>query len=129
MSRAWGRAALAGAGALPLVLAACDNLAEQPRYDPYGEAKLFPDGKVLQAPPPGTMARDDPAWTQPLRERPPLTLALVQRGRDRFGIFCAPCHGFALSKRSPDLSSCAACQSQVEGSRALIPCAAPWPYQ
>ena len=27
---------------------------------PLGEAKLFADGKVLQAPPPGTIARDDP---------------------------------------------------------------------
>ena len=26
-------------------------------------------------------------------QRPPMSLALVQRGRERFDIFCAPCHG------------------------------------
>jgi mono/diheme cytochrome c family protein len=68
---------------------------DQPRYDPYGEAELFADGKVMQAPPPGTIARDDPAWTEPYRERPPLTLALLQRGQERYAIFCSPCHGYA----------------------------------
>ena len=28
----------------------------------------------------------------PYRERPPITLALLQRGRERFGIYCSPCH-------------------------------------
>jgi mono/diheme cytochrome c family protein len=77
-------------------LAACrDEMANQPRYDPYGEAKLFPDNKVLQSPPPGAVARDDPAWRLPYQERPPLTAALLDRGRERFDIYCSPCHGYA----------------------------------
>ena len=77
------------------VLSGCsDEMANQPRYDPYDEAKLFADNKVLQAPPPGTVARDDPAWRQPYRERPRLTEALLERGRERFDIYCSPCHGY-----------------------------------
>jgi len=72
-----------------------DEMADQPRYDPYGEAALFPDNKVLQSPPPGTVARDDPAWRLPYLERPPLTATLLARGRERFDIFCSPCHGYA----------------------------------
>jgi mono/diheme cytochrome c family protein len=82
-------------GVVLTVLSGCsDEMANQPRYDPYDEAKLFPDNKVLQAPPPGTVARDDPAWRQPYRERPRLTAALIERGRDRFDIYCSPCHGY-----------------------------------
>ena len=67
-------------------------MTDQPRYDPYGEAELFRDGKVMQAPPEGAIARDHPEWMAPYRERPPITLALLQRGRERFGIYCTPCH-------------------------------------
>lgn len=74
-----------------LPLAVCDNLAEQPRYDPYGEAKLFADGKVMQAPPQGTVARGAPSWMA-AHERPPITPALLARGRERYGIYCSPCH-------------------------------------
>jgi mono/diheme cytochrome c family protein len=84
-----------GVGIALAILSGCsDEMANQPRYDPYDEAKLFPDNKVLQAPPPGTVARDDPAWRQPYRERPRLTAALLERGRERFDIYCSPCHGY-----------------------------------
>jgi len=75
-----------------LALAACDNLAEQPRYDPYGEAALFADGRVMQVPPEGAVARDDPRWSKAYRERPPVTMALLARGRERYDIYCTPCH-------------------------------------
>jgi mono/diheme cytochrome c family protein len=29
-----------------------------------------------------------------LKEKPPMSLALVQRGRERFNIFCSECHGY-----------------------------------
>ena len=70
-------------------------MAKQPRYDPYDEAALFPDNKVLQAPPPGTVARDDPAWHLSYGERPPLTQALLARGHASYDIYCSPCHGYA----------------------------------
>jgi mono/diheme cytochrome c family protein len=83
------------AGLAGLVTGCRDEMADQPRYDPYGEAKLFPDNKVMQSPPPGVVARDDPAWQLPYRERPPLTAALLARGQERFDIYCSPCHGYA----------------------------------
>lgn len=75
-----------------LLLAGCDNMVKQPRYDPYGDGPLFADGKALQDPPAGTVPRDAPALAR-AAERPPMSLALVERGRDRYAIYCTMCHG------------------------------------
>jgi mono/diheme cytochrome c family protein len=83
---------------LPLLLlaaaVACD-MSDQPRYDSYEPSRLFPDGTSMQAPPEGTLAQDAPARAAALLERPPLTAELLARGRERYGIFCTPCHGLA----------------------------------
>lgn len=76
-------------------LAGCDDMNHQPRYDSYEKSSLFPDGKALQAPPPGTVARDERARDAALKTRPQMTLALIERGRERFGIYCTPCHDAA----------------------------------
>jgi len=86
---------LAGAMALLALLAACDGMSHQRRYDSYEASALFPDGKSLQAPPDGTIARDDPDWQSALTERPALTADLLQRGRERYTIDCVPCHDAA----------------------------------
>lgn len=80
------------------------RMRDQPRADAYAASRAFPDGKVMQAPPPGTIAREqllDPALATgrdasgryldsiPLVDSP----ALRARGRDRFRIFCGACHG------------------------------------
>lgn len=80
------------ATAIPLMLSACDEMSHQPRYDSYEESGLFADGKSLQAPPAGTVARDAIARRKTLETRPPMTEALLARGRDRFAIYCTPCH-------------------------------------
>lgn len=80
---------------LVLALMACDEMEEQPRYDAYGEAELFDDGKVLQLAPAGTVARDDAETARALAERPEMSSDLLARGRDRFQIFCTPCHDTA----------------------------------
>lgn len=74
-----------------LHLAACDEMSHQPRYDSYEPSKLFADGKSLQAPPEGTVARGDPSPAD-IGTRPAMSLALLRRGRDRYAIFCTPCH-------------------------------------
>lgn len=81
-----------------LVLAACGNMVQQPRYDEYEASPLFPNGMAMQAPPEGTIARDAPEHAAGER-RPPMSLALIERGRDRFEIFCKPCHGVDGSGR------------------------------
>ncbi len=75
-----------------LALAACDDMSRQPRYDSYEPSTLFADGKSMQVPPDGTVARDDPALAAALRDRPPMTAALLARGRQRYDISCTPCH-------------------------------------
>lgn len=77
---------------LALALAACNDMSAQPRYDSYERSGLFADGASLQAPPEGTIARDEPAQSAALAERPAMTAALLQRGRERYGIYCSPCH-------------------------------------
>jgi mono/diheme cytochrome c family protein len=76
------------------VLAGCtrSNMDSQPKYHEYEPGRLFRDGKVLQAPVPGTVARGDPARAAEAKQKPPLTAELLQRGRAQYDVFCSPCH-------------------------------------
>ena len=67
------------------------NMDDQPKYDEYKPAPLFPDGRSLQAPVAGTIARDDIALAAEA-EKPALTAALIARGRVQYDVFCSPCH-------------------------------------
>lgn len=74
-----------------LLTAGCDNMANQPKVNPY---EVYHDASQPLPPmrnPPGTVARDQEAEPPP----PPVTLALLERGRQRFNIDCSVCHGFA----------------------------------
>ena len=74
-------------------LAACEqNMDVQPKYSEYSRAPAFRGG-VLRNPPKGVVARDDPERKQAVTNKPALTAALLERGGERFGIFCSPCHG------------------------------------
>ena len=71
--------------------AGCDNMANQPKVNPY---EVYPDASSPLPPmtnPPGTVARDQ----QPEPPPPAVTMALLERGRQRFDIDCSVCHGFA----------------------------------
>lgn len=88
------RAALVFA-AIGLAVVACDNMANQPKRLPFElppekAAGTQPGGEANwpALPPPGTVARDDAPVPVPA-----LTAALLARGRERFDIYCAPCHG------------------------------------
>lgn len=75
------------------LLAGCDqNMDEQPRYSEYARAPLF-RGSVLRRPPENTVARDDLEREKASITKPVLSAELLARGRERFGIFCSPCHG------------------------------------
>ncbi len=71
------------------LLLGCDNMANQPKRLPY---EVYRDETAPPVPwrePDGTVARDEtPPPTPPM-----LTEALLQRGRQRFDIYCAVCHG------------------------------------
>ncbi len=85
------------------------DMDDQPRLQPQAETRLFADGQAMRLPVPGTIAygdlRDDDHFfrgtdgeqfvaTLPPQVQP-VTLAFLQRGRARYGIYCAPCHGLA----------------------------------
>ncbi len=92
---------------LVLALVACDNHGSTPDWSRMiTQPKALPYGAAMRALPKGTIARDriaDPerrdgraadgtlVATLPV----PITRALLERGRDRFDIICAACHGLA----------------------------------
>lgn len=86
------------------VLAGCGlDMADQPKAKPLAHSDFFADGRASRDPVDGTVARGhlridahkfagavngQPAETFP----EPVTLAMLQRGQQRFDIYCAPCH-------------------------------------
>ncbi len=92
--------------ALFAVLAAggCDNMKHQENLRAFDPSTQFPDGASARLPPAHTVARSDSSpndrassgrvdgkW---LEEVPiGLTRERLARGRDRYDIFCADCHG------------------------------------
>ncbi len=78
-------------------LAGCHQnltMSDQPKYDEWERAALFRNGRVVQHEPAGTVATN--ADTRDLlKQRPPMSLALVKRGQQRFNIYCSVCHGYA----------------------------------
>lgn len=80
--------------ALLLPLAACDlSMRKQARYDPQASARLWSDGLASRPAPDGAVTVDDAALQSAARQPTTVDRALLERGRDRFAIFCQPCHG------------------------------------
>lgn len=80
------------------------DMYNQPRGDALDESDFFADGAASRPIPPHTVARgflrDDDALyrgmieTKLVTEFPfPITRAVIERGRERFNIYCAVCHG------------------------------------
>jgi mono/diheme cytochrome c family protein len=67
---------------LAAALAGCDDMSTQPKQRHYA-----PDTAPV-AMPEGTVEYRDPSTQTP----PPLTMALLERGQERFRIYCTPCH-------------------------------------
>jgi mono/diheme cytochrome c family protein len=80
----------------------------QPRYNPYDATDFFGDGQSARLPVLGTFARGELTlgpqellYTGKVNGQPsesfpfPATQEIVERGRERFNVFCSPCHGFA----------------------------------
>jgi len=78
-----------------LALAACHQnltMSDQKKLAEWERSSVFRNGKVLQVPPDGSVSREQDL-ANVLAEKPPMSLALVERGRERFNIFCSECHG------------------------------------
>ncbi|HEX4682419.1 MAG TPA: cytochrome c [Gemmatimonadaceae bacterium] len=77
-----------------------ERMRVQQGYGLYGTSGSFANGQSMQSPPAGTISREHAAEQQsstaraPTRDAPvTITPALLARGKDRFDIYCAVCHG------------------------------------
>jgi hypothetical protein len=87
-----------------LLTTACrQDMHDQPRYKPLARSSFFDDGRASRPLVAGTVARghlhedtrlytgkegDDPITKFPF----PVTTAILERGQQRFNIYCSPCH-------------------------------------
>jgi mono/diheme cytochrome c family protein len=88
---------------LALAAAGCDNMKHQPNSRPYDPSTYFSNGASARLPPAHTVPsgpRPDDAFLTGasqgrwLASAPvPITRQILQRGRERFNINCAVCHG------------------------------------
>ena len=92
------------AAALVLTAGCRLNMHDQNKVEPYEASDFYPDGMAARPIPANTVARNAngakiapytgltvapaPAVSGP----PPVTQALLERGRERYDVFCAPCH-------------------------------------
>jgi mono/diheme cytochrome c family protein len=95
------------AAAILTALAGChSDMYDQPRYDSLEKSDFFADGRTSRPAVAGTIARGDLREDEALYtgkqegklvDKPPveIDMALVEHGRERFNIFCTPCHGRA----------------------------------
>jgi mono/diheme cytochrome c family protein len=88
-----------------LLLAACrQDMHDQPKYEALEASQFFADGRSVRPQVEGTVARGElrldehlyaglvngsPAETFPF----PISQADLERGRERYDIYCSPCHG------------------------------------
>jgi len=96
----------AGLAVLVLALAGCRlDMHIQPKYLPYEPTDFFPDGRSERQPVAGTVARgqlrlDELFYTGKENgveadEFPfPITKADLERGQERYNIYCTPCHDY-----------------------------------
>ena len=75
------RRAILGLAVIGL-LGGCDDMIHQAKKNPYADARVGP-GKI----PEGMVDYGSRPVTPP-----PVTMALLRRGQDRFRIYCTPCH-------------------------------------
>ena len=86
------------------LLGSCrQDMHDQPRFEPLEASQIFADGRASRPRVPGTVARGERDWdahfqegrvngelatTLPARVTP----ELLERGRERYDIFCSACH-------------------------------------
>jgi mono/diheme cytochrome c family protein len=69
-----------------------DPMMRQEKFKPYWESDFYPDKRAMRLPPEHAVPRER---TLDAAASPPVTAALLLRGRERFDIHCAVCHGYA----------------------------------
>jgi mono/diheme cytochrome c family protein len=78
------------------LLTGCDlSMTRQNKYGTETPAALWSDDTSARPLPAHVVAQGDLARDEATKSPPPATPALLARGQQRFGIYCAPCHGLA----------------------------------
>ena len=86
------------------------DMDHQQNYQPQEASAFFPDGRAARPPVAGTVSwgglKEDDAYYRGIvdghyvgRNPLPLDKALLKRGRERFNIYCSPCHDRAGTGR------------------------------
>jgi mono/diheme cytochrome c family protein len=80
---------------LAFAICGCDeqSMVQQKRYDPYEPSTLWRNGSEAQPLPDGVVVQGDAQQMRESELPPPVDKRLLDRGHQRFDIFCAPCHG------------------------------------
>jgi hypothetical protein len=94
-------------GTLAAGCSGCDleRMIDQPRFTYYEECTVCPDGTIMMQPPEGTVSRSalllsrehaqgrdaSGAWVEQFPMQ--VTRPVLERGKNRFDIYCAACHG------------------------------------
>lgn len=88
-----------------LIASGCrQDMQDQPKYKTLGYNHFFEDGRDSRPIPPNTVARgtlnEDAAFYQGKEDGKDIdyfpiviTQAVIERGQNRFNIYCSPCHG------------------------------------
>jgi mono/diheme cytochrome c family protein len=78
------------------LLLGCDlSMTEQRKLKTYAPTALWPDGTSARPLATGVVAQGDVQRASVETNPPAVSEALLARGRERYGIFCSPCHGLA----------------------------------
>ena len=96
---------IAGVALVSAALTACrDDMHNQPRYKPLAASEFFADHRAARPQVEGTIARghlriDEARYTgkvsgEDIDQFPiPIAKADIERGQNRYNIYCTPCHG------------------------------------
>lgn len=95
---------LAALGALVVLGSGCADMKDQPRFEPFEKTDFFDDGRasrpLVEGSVPRGFLREDDRYYRGLAEdgtfvrTMPVDVdqAMLDRGRDRYDVFCSPCH-------------------------------------
>jgi mono/diheme cytochrome c family protein len=89
--------------AMPALVACRQDMHDQPRFKPLAQSDFYPDLRSARMPVEGTVARgqlheDGYFYTGKVGDNPgdflpfPATGEVLERGQQRYNIYCAPCH-------------------------------------
>lgn len=84
------------------------DMDSQEKFKAQSASTLFADGRAMREPVPGTIARGELAedgalyrgmvgkdFAESFPQQLQVNEAFIRRGRDRFDIYCSPCHGLS----------------------------------